>query len=64
MASAKIEAEKPFDREDELQRKTKEFAKLTMELKLEEKEPNVIDSDEIDSSIEKEISAKSKDYER
>lgn len=64
LASAKIEAEKPFEREDELQRKTKEFAKLTMELKIEEKEPNIIDADEIDSSTEKEISAKSKDYER
>jgi len=35
-----------------------------MELKIEEKEPNIIDADEIDSSTEKEISAKSKDYER
>lgn len=64
LASAKIEAEKPFDREEELQIKTKEFAKLTMELKLEEKEPNVIDTDEIDTSTEKEMTTKSKDYER
>ena len=35
-----------------------------MELKLEEKEPNVIDTDEIDTSTEKEMTTKSKDYER
>lgn len=64
LVSAKIEAEKPFDREEELQRKTKEFARLTMELKLEETESNIIDVDEIDSSTEKEITTKSKDYER
>lgn len=64
LASAKIEAEKPFDREEELQEKAKQFAKLTMELKIEEKDPNIIDNNEIGSNDDIEMNVKSKDYVR
>lgn len=60
LASTKIEAEKPFDREKELQVKTKEFAKLTMELKMEEKDPTIIDNNEIGNNDDKEINVKIK----
>ena len=60
----RIEAEKPFDREEELQEKAKQFAKLTMELKIEEKDPNIIDNNEIGSNDDIEMNVKSKDYVR
>lgn len=45
MESARLEIEKPFVHEEELEEKTKKLAELTMELKLDEKEPNIIDDD-------------------
>lgn len=64
LKSSKEEVERPFEREDELQEKTKRLAKLTIELKLDEKDPNIIDEGEIDEENNTEVKSKSKDYVR
>ena len=53
LKTSKIEFEKPFIYENELNEKTKRLAQLTMELKLDEKDPDIIDDTEIDSAKEK-----------
>lgn len=62
--TAKIEVEKPFGRELELQEKIKSLSKLTMELKLEEKDPAMIDDDELEECNDIEEKTKSRGYER
>lgn len=53
LRTSKIEFEKPFIYENELNEKTKRLAQLTMELKLDEKDPDIIDDTEIDPAKEK-----------
>lgn len=53
LKTSKIEFEKPFIYENELNEKTKRLAQLTMELKLDEKDPDIIDDTEIDPAKEK-----------
>ena len=62
--TAKEEVEKPFEREAELQEKTKRLSQLTMELKLEEKDPAIIDDGEIAEDNDMESKLKSKSYVR
>lgn len=64
LETSKIEVSRPFEREDELQEKTKRLAKLTIELKLDEKEPGIIDEDEVDTSVDIEVRSKIRDYAR
>ena len=64
MNTAKEEVEKPFEREAELQEKTKRLSQLTMELKLEEKDPAIIDDGEIAEDNDMESKLKSKSYVR
>ena len=61
LASSKEEYEKPFSREDELQEKTKKLNQLTIELKLDMKDPDIIDAGEVEPVKEKQ---KDKDYAR
>ena len=61
LASSKEEYEKPFYREDELQEKTKKLNQLTIELKLDMKDPDIIDAGEVEPVKEKQ---KDKDYAR
>ena len=61
LALSKEEYEKPFLREDELQEKTKKLNQLTIELKLDVKDPDIIDTDEVIPVIEKQ---KNKDFTR
>ncbi len=44
MKTAKIEAEKPFPREEELREKSQRLAELTKLLKLDEKDRELLDS--------------------
>lgn len=61
LQTAKIEVEKPFEKENELQEKTNRLAKLTMELKLDENDPTIIDDNEVDDIGESEIKTKSRE---
>lgn len=64
LKTAKEEVEKPFEREAELQEKTKRLSQLTMELKLEEKDPALIDDGEIEENNDMEVKSKAKSYVR
>ena len=64
LKTAKEEVAKPFEREAELQEKIKRLSQLTMELKLEEKDPALIDDDEIEENSEMEVRSKSRQRER
>ncbi|MEF9968552.1 MAG: helicase, partial [Longicatena sp.] len=61
LQTAKIEVENPFEKENELQEKTKRLAKLTMELKLDENDPTIIDDNEIDDIGESETKTRSRE---
>lgn len=56
--NSKTEFEKPFPYEDELNEKTKRLAELTLELKLDEKEPDIIDDSDISELDEEKIKEK------
>ena len=62
--SAKLEIEKPFAQEHELREKTKKLEKLTIELKLDEKQPNIIDAEFTEKDIEINEKQKGKDFSR
>lgn len=62
--SAKLEIEKPFAQEEELKEKTKKLEKLTIELKLDEKEPNIIDAEFTEKDSEINERKKGKDLSR
>ena len=64
LKTAKEEVGKPFEREEELQEKTKRLSKLTIELKLDKKDPNIIAEDEIDKEYNADAKSKSKNQER
>lgn len=64
LKTAEEEVKKPFERETELQEKTKRLALLTMELKLEENDPTIIDDGEIAEDNDMELQSKSKSYVR
>lgn len=64
LETAKIEVNKPFEHEDKLQEKSKRLAKLTIELKLDEKEPSIIDENEIDTVDDRETNRRSRQRER
>ena len=59
-----MEVNKPFEHEDKLQEKSRRLAKLTIELKLDEKEPSVIDENEIDTVDDRETNRRSRQRER
>lgn len=61
---AKIEVDRPFEYEAELQEKTKRLAQLTIELKLDQKDPAVIDENEIDTDVENDKNLKERHHER
>ena len=62
LRTSKEEFEKPFPYEDELNEKTKRLAQLTMELKLDEREPDVNDDSDMEEPEEDII--KEREYER
>lgn len=64
LETAKMEVNKPFEHEDKLQEKSRRLAKLTIELKLDEKEPSVIDENEIDTVDDRETNRRSRQRER
>lgn len=64
METAKIEIDKPFEREAELQEKSRRLSKLTIELKLDKKEPPIIDENEVAQEDDREIKPKSRQRER
>lgn len=62
LRTSKEEFEKPFPYEDELNEKTKRLAQLTMELKLDEREPDINDDSDMEEPEEDII--KEREYER
>ena len=64
LETSKIEVGRPFDREEELQEKTRRLSKLTIELKLDQKDPGIIDEDEIDTSNDVETKSRKRNHVR
>lgn len=67
LENAKNEVEKVFPQEEELQKKIKRLNVLNRELKIDEKDNEIIDTNEIldmVEEIENKKKSKSKDYER